>query len=110
MTVRSTQLGIADGVTAGDHDLYTVPSGRRTILKTLQVRNNTAGAITWSWYIKPTGGGRIDFFLPMPASPGAGSTATLNLWTVLNAGDVLGVTGVAGSGIDCIASGAELVT
>jgi hypothetical protein len=44
----------------------------------------------------------------MAATPAAGSTVKIEPWVVLRAGDALTVAGVAGSGVDCYASGAEL--
>lgn len=108
MAVHSTQLGHGIGLTAGAHNVYTVPTGKRTILKSLSLRNATAGAVTGGFAIALAGGGTLNFFQPLAATPAAGSTVHLALWIVLNAGDVLQVDGIAGSGIDAIASGAEL--
>lgn len=108
MTVHSKQLGAGAALTAGFHTLYTTPAGKRTIVKSIWLRNNTAGAVTGAWQVVISGGPTVAFFQPLAATPAAGSTVHLDTWTVLNPGDALQVGGVAGSGIDAIASGAEL--
>jgi hypothetical protein len=101
-------LGAIAAAGAGNHTLYTCPSGKRTIVKTIWMRNCTAGAITGDWAVVISGGATITFFQPMAATPAAGSTVKIEPWVVLRAGDALTVAGVAGSGVDCYASGAEL--
>jgi hypothetical protein len=107
MTVHSTQLGARQNVGATSVTLYTCPSGKRTILKSLWCRNSNAAAQVAAATIVLTGGGSLAFFIPLAATPAAGSTVFLDLWVVLNAGDVLKYA-AGGTNGDVIASGAEL--
>lgn len=107
MAVHSTQLGAAAGVTNSGVTLYTVPSGYRTILKGLWIRNDTAAANVAEVALV-TGAGTIAFLIPLPASPTAGSTTFLSLWVVLNAGDELKFLSAPSTTADVIASGAQL--
>jgi hypothetical protein len=108
VTVHSDRLGSGAALGAGNHTLYTVPTGKRTIVKSIWLRNNTAAAITGAWAVVITGGATISFFQPLAATPAAGSTVKIEPWIVLRAGDALTVAGVAGSGVDAYVSGAEL--
>lgn len=108
MSVHSARLGSAAGLGAASTTLYTCPSGKRTIVKTIWLRNATAGAITGGWAIVISGGATLTFFQPLAATPAAGSTVKIEPWAVLHAGDVLKVSGAAGSGVDVYISGAEL--
>lgn len=110
MTVHSTQLGAHQAIPAALTTLYTVPALTRTIVKSLWLRNATAGAVTCEIALVLAGGATVAFFQPLAASPATGSSVYLNLWVVLNAGDKLQVSGAAGSGVDAIASGAALST
>lgn len=106
--VHSVQLGNGIALGAGLNTLYTCPSGKRTIVKSVYLRNATAAAVVSAIAVTRSTGGTINFFVPLAATPAAGSTVFLDLWMVLNAGDVLKVGGAAGSGVDALASGAEL--
>jgi hypothetical protein len=109
VTVHSTQLGSGVALTAGYHTLYTVPANTRTIFKGIWLRNGGAAAFVGGVQLHLASGGSPAFFIPLAASPAAGSTVWIALWVVLNAGDQLNVAGSA-SGIDAIVAGTELST
>ena len=108
MTVHSNRLGQGASIAAGFHDIYTCPADTRTIVKTIWLRNATAGAITGGFAVVLSGGATITFFQPLAATPAAGSTVKIEPWLVLRVGDKLQIAGAAGSGVDAYVSGAEL--
>jgi hypothetical protein len=108
VTVHSDRLGSGAALGAGYHTVYTCPTGKRTIVKSIWLRNNTAAAITGAFQVVISGGATISFFQPLAATPAAGSTVKLEPWVVLRAGDALNIAGIAGSGVDAYVSGAEL--
>jgi hypothetical protein len=107
VTVHSTQLGAVQNAAIGLHTIYTVPSGKRTIVKSVWLRNTAAAAQTATIRFNLATGAIVQLFVPLAASPGAGSSVLLTPWVVLNVGDVFQL-GASATGIDGIASGAEL--
>jgi hypothetical protein len=107
VTVHSTQLGAHQNVGASYVTLYTVPAGKRTIVKSIWARNSNAAAQVAAVQLLLASGADIFFFIPLAASPAAGSTLFMPLWVVLNQGDVIKYA-AGGTNGDVIVSGAEL--
>jgi hypothetical protein len=107
VTVHSTQLGAKAGMATTLVTVYTVPSGKRTIVKGIWVRNAGAAATVCDVNLALSGGPSPSFFIALAATPAAGSTVFLPVWIVLNAGDVIKAAMNAGTG-DLIVAGAEL--
>lgn len=107
MTVHSTRLGAIASAAIGAHNLYTVPAGKRTIVKQLTIYNHAAAANRVVWEM--TAGGTTFVLLSATAGAAGSATETVSLpcWIVLNAGDVLTVAPQGGVA-DATASGAEL--
>lgn len=109
MAVRSKQLVAARvGNGATIMPIYTVPSGETTLLKSLAARNRSGAArvlkLTWR---TSAGAGNQWFELAMAA----GATHYVDLWLVMQEGDVLSQSGTAGDGTDSFflwLSGSEL--
>ena len=109
MSVHSARLGANNGVGTGGVDLYTVPTGKRTIVKCFTIRNLGAGTIFVQFDVK--NGATVLFQLVyFPTAAGAAGDTIIPLpWFVMNAGEVLHVH--TGSGTASVsASGAELDT
>jgi hypothetical protein len=109
MTVHSTQLGANGAIAAGGATLYTVPAGKRTILKSVVLQNNAAGANRIILRIDLVGGGNMSWGVTVGAAGGASESMVIDCWIVLNAGDVLKVNPTS-SFVEAIASGAQLTT
>lgn len=107
MTVHSTLLGKGAALTVAVHTLYTVPSGKRTILKSITLWNNFAA--TNRVVVELTLGGVTVVVLdPVLAATGsAGDSFIAAPWIVLNAGDLIQVAPQSHPA-DCTLSGAEL--
>jgi hypothetical protein len=107
VTVHSTRLAAVGVHGAGSTLIYTVPAGKRAIVKSVVVANEAAAANHVSFSIV-FGGGTGGFFACQPtASPGAGDTVYLLPWIVMNPGDELHVT-VAVNSASILVSGTEL--
>lgn len=104
MTTRSTQLAAAL-VGSSWTDLYTVPSGKRTILKSIAISN--AGAASGRAQVRLNPGGGYHFLCDTFALAMEGSFY-LDRWIVLQAGDVVAAYGYI-SGMAVLLSGAELL-
>lgn len=107
MTVHSTQLGAAAAVGVAGVTVYTVPAGKRTILKGIWLRNTGGAANVAKLELTLVGGTSVFFYVNLDVSANAGNTVFLNLWVVMNAGDALKMTAAVNS-VNIIASGAEL--
>lgn len=107
MAVHSTQLGGGANLSTGATTLYTVPSGKRTIVKSLYLHNRAGSANRVTIIFHSSTLGSVVFAV----TPGASSSATESLfqelWAVLNAGDYISVN-PASSGMDVLVSGTEL--
>lgn len=95
-SLRATQF--FDGVITGPGpvNLYTVPTGFRIILRSINMFNpeSTTNPCTVA-----LAGGATLFALTMPIAGTPGSTANLQPWVVVSAGQVL--QGYTGSGKHC---------
>lgn len=109
MTVHSTLLGHGASLAIGLHTLYTVPAGKRTIVKSITLYNH--GAATNRVVLEATLGGTDTVIAdPILAAAGAaGDWLQIACWIVLNAGDALKLSGQSAV-VDATASGAELTT
>ena len=107
MTVRSKQLGIANPVTTAGNNIYTVPAGHRAIVKSIYLENLHTAAQRIVINIKSG----ATTLCQLVTTPGAGASATetsyLNVWLVLEAGQVLQILPLLGN-CEAIVSGAEL--
>ena len=86
---------------------YTVPASRQDVIKDIEVANTTAGALTFTMNVVPTGGsaGTGNQVLPAVTIP---ANQTLH-WTgtiVMNAGDFIS-TAASGTGLTVTMSGLE---
>ena len=107
MTTHSTQLGANLDVGTTEHTLYTVPAGKRTIVKSLAACNYASAATTL--FVKGKVGSTDVWLLEIPLG---GNTTDTRIWVqpvwiVMNAGDLLRVVANAAS-VSLVASGAEL--
>lgn len=107
MAAHSTQLGANQAVATSVVTLYTVPAGKRTIVKSLVVSNNFAGAnyVTILGYDGSTLLFTFDVFGLTNGTDG--DTKFLLPWIVLNAGQALKAQALHSS-VSIVASGAEL--
>lgn len=108
MTVYSTQLGAGSFAAGSYSTIYTVPTGKRTILKSLWVRNTYAGANICKINCDTVAHGNVYFYFPLTTSGTSGDTVLVPLWVVLSAGDILKVEPTQSS-VELIASGSELI-
>lgn len=107
MTVHSTQLGYNNALGTVLTTLYTAPSGKRTIVKGIQIYNGAAAANQVTVEVTNAGGLVVTFNIHLGATGSATDTQLIDLWMVMNAGDSLKM--VAGSaGVRVLVSGAEL--
>lgn len=107
MTVHSTQLGGGSYASGSYHSVYTVPAGKRTIVKGLWIRNTNAAAQVVAINCDTVSFGNVYFYYHLAAAGSSGDSQYFDIWIVLNAGDVLKV-GPGASNADVIAAGAEL--
>lgn len=108
MTVYSTQLG-AGAFAAGSYStVYTVPTGKRTILKSMWLRNTFNGANIAKVNLSTVAHGNVYFYTNLATSGAAGDTALIPLWVVLNVGDIIKIEPTQ-SNVEAIFSGAELI-
>lgn len=107
MAVRSQRLGANLGVGTTETTLYTVPSGFRTIVKSIVVCNRNAAANFFALGLY-SGGSEVAIWREfMAASGNAGDTVFRDLWVVMDAFDH--ITGTAHlSPVSVVISGAEL--
>jgi hypothetical protein len=107
VTVRSKQLGIANPVTTSGNNIYTCPASHRAIVKSIYLENLHSAAQRIVIGIKS--GSTV--LAQMVVTPGAVNSATetafLNVWMVLEAGQVLNILPLLGN-CECVVSGAEL--
>lgn len=107
MAVHSAQLGRGQSLGVGPTTLYTVPAGKRAIVKSYWARNHGT-AQTSDFQLVISGGPTLDFFVPLAATPAAGSTVFASIWVVLNPGDQIRWISGASQLTDVIVSGTEL--
>ena len=106
MTTRSKQLYSEDSVPTSNTDIYTVPSGRTTILKGV-AWNNGGGTSSYLFvWLKRAADSALCVLWARNSLPN-GTIGQEQMWAVLEEGDKLQV--LAGhSGITLVLSGTEL--
>jgi hypothetical protein len=107
VTVYSTQLGSNATINTSGSTIYTVPAGKRTIVKSLAVANFFAGAnnAVIAYFHGATLLGYHNVHLATAGS--SGDTEVSQPYVVLNAGDSIKVT-PSNNGVAVLASGSEL--
>jgi hypothetical protein len=103
VTVHSTQLGKNATITTAGSTLYTVPAGKRTIVKGIGLQNLHSAAQT---VVITLAGIDVGVWLTALNTDGAGKF--LEPWIVLNAGDHVQVSPLAGN-CEAIIAGSELI-
>lgn len=103
MSVHSKQLGKSTSIGTSLVVLYTVPTGRRTIVKSVAVINTNGAAqrITMKF-------AGVYQTMHLAAATAAGESQEFQCWIVLNAGETLEISTGAATAY-AIASGAELI-
>lgn len=109
MTVHSTQLGLELTFSTTHTTVYTVPAGKRTIVKSILIQNQTAAAGTVTIWVQVGSTQLFAINYHLTAAGSVGDSVTLAPWLVLNAGQSLVVATQAGSA-GIAFSGAELQT
>lgn len=108
MSVVSNLLAATSFSDALEHDLYTTPAGRRTIVKSIQV-TGAAGAASHATFTVKNGSTGLSIFLADLGASGAnGQSAYLFPWVVLPPGYRLSIKFSASGGWVTV-SGSELV-
>lgn len=107
MAVHSKRLGSSIAVGATDVTLYTVPSGKRTIVKGVQMQNLGATACRGTLKVYNGATQIMQYATPLAAVGSDGNSDTRQIWLVMNAGEALKCNCTAGTIVVC-ASGAEL--
>ena len=108
MTVRSKQLGTGTAIGTTNVTLYTCPANTRTIVRQVILFNAGASAITAQINIENGGTQIVGWEVELGARHSATASYINQIWVVLKAGDDLRVNASAGTGLQAIASGAEL--
>lgn len=104
--IRSQQLG-ANVAVVSRVLLYTVPTGKRTIVKSLLAQNLASAAIRVVFDFA-AGSTIYGYFCMHPAAAlSSGETVYQDTWIVLEPGDTIHATG-ASTGAAVVVSGAEL--
>lgn len=89
MTVHSTRLGYVTNLGTGGTTFYTVPSGKRTIVKCIHVFNQT-GSANRALIIGGAGGANVWVEAIHLAAIGSdGESKFTEPWYVLNVGDTI---------------------
>ena len=108
MTVHSTLLGHAIAIGTSESILYTVPSGKRTIVKSIVATNYTAAAVTLFVKGKQSGSDIWLLEIPLGADTADNRSFTDPVWIVMNAGQQL--VALAGTAdVSIVVSGSELI-
>lgn len=107
MGVHSVQLGANSLITTTGVTLYTVPSGKRTILKSLIIENLHTATQRVIVTVKNGGTTKVQWVIWPAAGSSNGETVVQTLWVVLNVGDDIEIKPALGN-VEAIASGAEL--
>lgn len=112
MAVRTKQLALGWDFTAGTSDVvvYTVPAGRRTILKRITVALVVGTSQNLAVYVAQGGGTPVAIVFALAELPGD-NYVDHETWVVLEAGDQVHVATVLDSGgvAEWLLSGTELV-
>lgn len=107
MTVRSKQLGIANPVTTSGNNIYTVPASHRAIVKSIYIENLHSAAQRVVMSVKSGSTNLVQLVVTPGAVNSATETSFLNVWLVMEAGQVLNILPLLGN-VECVVSGAEL--
>jgi arginase family enzyme len=107
MSVHSKQLGTGNGVGTAGSTIYTVPSGKRTIVKSIVLQNNNGSANRVIIGVFFSGGSNVSWGVTLGASASATESLNYATWFVMNVGDSLKIT-PASDFVNVIASGSEL--
>jgi hypothetical protein len=105
--VRSTQLGANAAVSTSETALYTVPTGKRTILKSVTINNGAASTNKTTILFRRSGTPFAYLKYYPSAANAAGDTIISSPWIVLNAGDAISAEAASAS-VGIVLSGAEL--
>jgi hypothetical protein len=102
-------LGQQDLTTTNLTDIYTVGSGKETVLSTVVVANRTAGATTFRMAAR-TGGDPIsnEHYLAYDVPVAANDSTTLTLGITLEATDVLSMAAGTANALSINVFGAEV--
>lgn len=106
-TVASKQLGFNAAVPTTGSTLYTVPTGKRTIVKSIVLHNNGGAAARANIAVLSGASTLFNYFVDLAASGAAGDSKTDAPWLVMEAGESLKLFASVGT-IQAYASGAEL--
>jgi hypothetical protein len=107
VTVRSKQLGIANPVTTSGNNIYTVPADHRAIVKSIYIENLHTAAQRVVMSVKSGSTNLVQLVVTPGAVNSATETSFLNVWLVMEAGQVLNILPLLGN-VECVVSGAEL--
>lgn len=107
MSVASQQLGGGSFTTGSYHTVYTVPAGKRTILKSMWLRNTFSGANIAKLNLHTGAFGDVYMYTNLVTSGSSGDTALIPLWVVLLPGDIIKIQPTQSS-VEAILSGTEL--
>lgn len=107
MAVRSKQLGIGTSLSAAAHDLYTVPAGYRTIVKSIVLWNRFGTAQRIVIGILDGATLKANFVQPLGATSSATELVILQPWIVMIENTKIQVAPQSGTA-DVIISGTEL--
>ena len=105
--VASLQLATHDALGGTVQTLYTVPTGKRTIVKSIVTTNLDSSARIVIFYVTVGSTEEASFNVHEAASGAAGDTVILAPWIVLEAGQSLKAQTTGGTS-RVIVSGAEL--
>lgn len=107
MTVRSKQLGIANPITTSGNNIYTVPASTRAIVKSIYIENLHSAAQRVVMSVKSGATNLVQLVVTPGAVNSATETNFLNVWLVMEAGQVLNILPLLGN-VEAVVSGAEL--
>ena len=107
-SVHSNQLALAEALGTGQTTLYTVPTGYRTIVKSILVTNLDTTARVVIFAIKSGSTELATFNVNVAASPAAGHAVMTLPWVVLNEGQTLAAQTNGGTS-RLVISGSELL-
>jgi hypothetical protein len=107
VTVHSNQLGFGSAIGVGTTTLYTVPAGKRTIVKSIQTQNLNAAAQRVVYSVKNGATTKWQWSEHPAAVNAAGEFVDRQTWIVMVTGDFLTVT-VAAASVEVGVSGSEL--
>jgi len=102
--LRCTQLAAGSINTTTATTVYTVPTGKRAIIKFVTAMNTTNATRDLQMRLNSIG---TIWHMQLAAYGSAGDEARVNFWVVLNAGDQLKLSTVTAGQVDYTISGSE---